>query len=121
MIASSSVARRATLREVATVEVGFSGFRHLPRWVSKTLMYLVVSLALVASPLVGWAAFLQLTGNVHTVEPHVLNPAAHRAGDDLEGRIQKKGIIPVLNPRGEAPGHGGYVQELQATTAAGAQ
>src|ERR1700755_1195478 len=100
MIASSSVARRATLREVSTVEVGFSGFRHLPCWVSKTLMYSVVSLALVASPLVGWAAFLQLTGNVHTVEPHVLYRSAQLDGDDLESLIQNEGIATVLNLRG---------------------
>ena len=121
MIASSSFARRATLREVSTVEVGFSGFRRLPRWVSKTLMYSVISLALVASPLVGWAAFLQLTGNVHTVETHVLYRSAQLDGDDLEGLIQNEGIATVLNLRGADPGQRWYVQELQATTAAGAQ
>ena len=90
-------------------------------WVRKSLRYSVLSLALVASPLAGWAAFLQLTGNVHVVEPHLLYRSAQLDGTDLEALVRNEAIATVLNLRGAAPGQPWYVEELRATTAAGAQ
>ena len=103
------------------MNVRFGSFQRIPRWVKKSLTYSVLSLVLVASPLAGWAGFLRLTGNIHTVEPHVLYRSAQLDGDDLEALIRNEGIATVLNLRGAGPGQPWYVEELQATTAAGAR
>jgi protein tyrosine/serine phosphatase len=103
------------------VEVGLRRFRRAPRWLRNTLIYSILSLTVIASPVLGWAVFLQLTGNIHTVEPAMLYRSAQLDGNDLEALIRKEGIATVLNLRGAAPGQGWYVQELQATEAAGAQ
>jgi protein tyrosine/serine phosphatase len=89
--------------------------------VKKSLRYSALALVLVASPPLGWVAFLQLTGNVHTVEPHLLYRSAQLSADDLEALVRREGIVTVLNLRGAAPGEPWYVEELRATAAAGAQ
>lgn len=83
-------------------------------------MYPALGLVLVAAPFCGWAALLQFTGNVHTVERHLLYRSAQLDGDDLESLIRSRGIATVLNLRGAAPGQPWYVEELRATAAAGA-
>lgn len=112
---------RAVFRKALVVKVGFGSFGWLPRRVRKTLKHSVLSLTLVAAAPVGWAAFLQLTGNVHIVEQHVLYRSAQLDGDDLEALIRNEGIATILNLRGAGPGQRWYVQEIQATAAAGAR
>jgi protein tyrosine/serine phosphatase len=108
-------------RIVPLVKLGFEGIRKVPGWVRKSLRYSALGLVLIAAPPLGWAGFLQLTGNVHTVEPHQLYRSAQLDGDDLEALVRREGIVTILNLRGAAPGEAWYDEELQATTAAGAQ
>ena len=108
-------------RLASIVEVGLRSFGRAPRWLRNSLIYSILSLVVTASPVVGWAVFLQLTGNIHTVEPHILYRSAQLDGNDFEALIRKEGIATVLNLRGAAPGQGWYVRELHATKTAGAQ
>ena len=103
------------------VRAVFRSLERMPRWVRGALAYPALGLALIAAPLGGWAALLQLTGNIHTVERHLLYRSAQLDGDDLESLIRSRGIATVLNLRGAAPGQLWYVEELRATAAAGAE
>lgn len=69
----------------------------------------------------GWAAFLQLTGNIHTVEPNKLYRSAQLDDGDLTHVIEKYKIKSVINLRGENPGDPWYENELKVTKAQGAQ
>ncbi len=53
---------------------------------------------LVGTPAV-YAGLLQLTGNIHTVEPNILYRSGQLDGDDLEAFIEAHGIRSILNLR----------------------
>lgn len=69
----------------------------------------------------GWALFLQLTGNIHAVEPNELYRSAQLDGDDLAQVINTYKIKSVINLRGDNPGDAWYDEELKVTKAQGAQ
>lgn len=69
----------------------------------------------------GWALFLQLTGNIHAVEPNKLYRSAQLDGDDLAQVINTYKIKSVINLRGDNPGDAWYDEELKVTKAQGAQ
>ena len=92
----------------------------LPKWAVWILGSIILCLMLITSPIVGWAAYLALTGNIHTVEKHALYRSAQLDGDDLEALIRREGIATVLNLRGANANRKWYREELQATAAAGA-
>jgi protein tyrosine/serine phosphatase len=68
----------------------------------------------------GWALFLQLTGNIHTVERHELYRSAQLNGDDLAQVINKYRIKSVINLSGDNPGDAWYDDELRVSKAQGA-
>ncbi|MDF2117927.1 tyrosine-protein phosphatase [Roseiarcaceae bacterium H3SJ34-1] len=75
----------------------------------------------VAAGMALWAGYLQLTGNIHEVEPGVLYRSAQLAPDRLDSVIQGRHIRTVLNLRGAFPGKRWYEAEAAAVRDAGAQ
>jgi len=91
-----------------------------PLWrrAAKTLVGAVVG---VAAGMALWAGYLQLTGNIHEVEPGVLYRSAQLAPDRLDSLIQARHIRTVLNLRGAFPGKPWYEAEVAAVHDAGAE
>ncbi len=67
----------------------------------------------------GWALGLQLTGNVHVVDPGRLYRSAQLNGDDLSAVLTRYGIRSVINLRGRNPGDAWYDDELRVTASQG--
>lgn len=67
----------------------------------------------------GWALGLQLTGNVHVVDPGRLYRSAQLNGDDLSAVLTRYGIRSVINLRGRNPGDAWYDDELRVTASHG--
>jgi protein tyrosine/serine phosphatase len=88
--------------------------------IRRILLAAILGLVLTAALAGGWAGYLQLVGNIHTVERGELYRSAQLDGPALEAVIRKDGIATVLNLRGANPGTPWYAQELAATAAAGA-
>ncbi|MBS0247570.1 MAG: tyrosine-protein phosphatase [Proteobacteria bacterium] len=84
-----------------------------------TVCVVVVATALLAVG--GWAIFLQLTGNIHTVRPNELYRSAQLDGDDLARVLDEYRIKSVINLRGGNPGDAWYDEELKVTNAHGVQ
>lgn len=68
----------------------------------------------------GWALGLQLTGNVHVVDPGRLYRSAQLNGDDLSAVLTRYGIRSVINLRGRNPGEWWYDDELKVSASHGA-
>ncbi|WP_195180298.1 tyrosine-protein phosphatase [Mesorhizobium sp. INR15] len=93
---------------------------HKPwRFWRRTAKTLVGGVGLVAAGLALWAAFVQLTHNVHVVEPGALYRSAQLSPTMLDEMIQAHHIRTVINLRGAAPGEAWYDQEAAAVHDAG--
>ena len=88
--------------------------------IRRILLAAILGLVLTAALAGGWAGYLQLVGNIHTVERGELYRSAQLDGPALEAVIRKDGIATVLNLRSANPGTPWYDRELAATAAAGA-
>lgn len=86
------------------------------RRIAKTL---VGGVGLVAAGMGFWAGYLQLSHNIHLVEPGVYR-SAQLQPDMLDSLIQMNHIKTVLNLRGAFPGEAWYEAEASAVRDAGA-
>lgn len=68
----------------------------------------------------GWLLGLQLTGNVHVVDPGHLYRSAQLNGDDLSVVLMRYGIRSIINLRGRNPGEWWYDDELKVSASHGA-
>lgn len=66
-----------------------------------------------------WAGYLQLTGNIHEVEPGVYR-SNQLPADTMAALVREKGIRTVLNLRGNGGAEDWYVAESRAVSSAGA-
>lgn len=91
-----------------------------PLWrrAAKTLVGAAIG---VAAGMALWAGYLQLTGNIHEVEPGVLYRSAQLAPERLDSVIRGRHIRTVLNLRGAFPGTPWYEAEVASVRDAGAQ
>ena len=92
--------------------------RRLARRLAVAFASVAVAIVLAAG---GWALFLQLTGNIHTVEPNELYRSAQLDGDDLARVLNEYKIKSVINLRGDNPGDAWYDEELRVTKEYGVQ
>lgn len=83
---------------------------------TRVIVYLVLALGLSAG---GWAAFLQLTGNIHAVTDGVVYRSAQLNGERLAETMEQYKIKTVINLRGDSTDDW-YRDELNVTTANGA-
>lgn len=76
---------------------------------------IICAIALVGLSVGAWALHLQLSGNIHAVEPGVLYRSAQLNGDDLAAVLAKYKIRSVVNLRGRNDGEAWYENELKIT------
>ena len=69
----------------------------------------------------GWAGYLRLSGNFHTVEEGVLYRSAQLSEAQFSDHIREKEIRSILNLRGNNAGSPWYDDEMAASAAAGVQ
>lgn len=86
------------------------------RWVVLGAIGIILFVIAAAS---GWALELQLTGNVHVVDPGRLYRSAQLNGDALSDVLAQYGIRSVINLRGRSPGEWWYDDELKVTASHG--
>lgn len=67
-----------------------------------------------------WAGYLQLTGNIHRVEPGVYR-SNQLPADTMAALVREKAIRTVLNLRGDGGPEEWYVAESRAVSSAGAR
>jgi len=79
-----------------------------------------VMLACIVAP-AGWAGYLRLSGNIHTVDPDVAYRSAQLTPAQLADLVRDKHLRAVINLRGASPGSRWYDDELAVTTQAGVQ
>lgn len=91
--------------------------RRLHKW---TRIILVALLA-VGLPVGGWAAYLQVVGNIHAVTPGVVYRSAQLNGDRLADTLKRYQIRSVINLRGDNTDEDWYADELKVTGALGAR
>lgn len=91
-----------------------------PRFFRKIVLFTIAVLLVPAIAAGGWALGLQLSGNVHVVDPGRLYRSAQLNGDDLSVVLAQYGIRSVINLRGRNPGEAWYDDELKVTVSHGA-
>jgi len=69
----------------------------------------------------GWAGYLRLSGNIHTVDPGVAYRSAQLSPSQLADLVKERHLRAVINLRGASPGSRWYDDELAVTTQAGVQ
>lgn len=69
----------------------------------------------------GWAGYLRLSGNIHTIDPGVAYRSAQLGPAKLAELVRNKHLRAVINLRGASPGTRWYEDELAVTTRAGVQ
>jgi len=69
----------------------------------------------------GWAGYLRLSGNIHTVDPGVAYRSAQLSPSQLADLVKARHLRAVINLRGASPGSRWYDDELAVTTQAGVQ
>jgi protein tyrosine/serine phosphatase len=79
------------------------------------------TIGIVAALAGGWAGYLRLSGNFHSVEGGVLYRSAQLSGAAFADHIKDSGIRSILNLRGDNKGQRWYDDEMQASAAAGIQ
>ena len=90
-------------------------FRPLYRPIRRIVfIFVVIGLALV-----GWAAGLRISGNVHEVVAGQVFRAAQPSPEGLKSLIREHGLKTVINLRGEHPDESWYRAELTAAAASG--
>ena len=65
----------------------------------------------------GWAGYLQLSGNFHVVDKGILYRSAQLDNSQLKNKIENYGIRTIINLRGENPTRAWYVEEMKAVKA----
>jgi protein tyrosine/serine phosphatase len=82
---------------------------------------LVLGLAVLAAGLgaAGWAGYLRVSGNVHTVIPGQLYRSAELDKAGFQDTIERFHVRTVINLRGANPGKPWYENELAASAAMG--
>ena len=78
-------------------------------------------IAIAAAATGGWAGYLRITGNFHTVESGAVYRSGQLSGPQFASRIQQNGIRTILNLRGNNAGAPWYDDELNASSRAGVQ
>lgn len=89
-----------------------AGLRH---WLRHTGVALGVAVTLT----LGWAGYLRLSGNFHSVEDGVLYRSGQLSGMQLHDRITANGIRTVINFRGNNAGRPWYDAEMNVSAATG--
>jgi protein tyrosine/serine phosphatase len=69
----------------------------------------------------GWAGYLHLSGNFHAVEDGAVYRSGQLSGAELSSRIREKGILTIINLRGNNAGSPWYDDEIKASAEAGVQ
>lgn len=90
------------------------------RLIRHVTLLVAAIIALAVSSGGAWAGYLQLTGNIHQVQPGVYRSKQLEAGT-LATFVREKGIRTVLNLRGNGGDEAWYVAEGHAVTSAGAR
>jgi len=91
----------------------------MPRTLRSVILTGFVSIGLAAMAAGGWAEFLQLTGNIHEVEPGKLYRSAQLSPEQLQDLIKTQNIRTVINLRGARPGENWYDNEVKVIRATG--
>ncbi len=91
-----------------------------PLW-RRALKSVVLTIGGGAAAIGLWAGYIQLTGNIHEVEPGVLYRSAQLEPDPLATLVQTRHIRTVVNLRGAFPGQPLYEAEVAAVHGAGAE
>ena len=78
------------------------------RWIKRAVV-LCLSTAVAAG---GYAGYLHLSGNFHTIIEGAVYRSGQPSPDRLTAYINQHGIRSVINLRGESPGRGWYDEEL---------
>lgn len=97
-----------------------AAMRHARRMLRRAAVTLVVAAIVAISVVGGWAAYLQLSGNVHAVEAGEVYRSNTLSPTQLAEVLAGNGIRTVLNLRGAEPQSYWYRQEQSVVQQAGA-
>ncbi len=78
-------------------------------------LWMVIWIAVIATPILIYAGAIQLTGNIDTVERGKLYRSATLSGSDLRAVIRAAHIRTVINLRGSNPNQSWYQDEVAVT------
>jgi len=89
---------------------------HSPRFTPASLLLctagaIVCVAVLTGGAIIGWASYLQIGGNFHTIEPALAYRSNTLTPRQLENVVQHDGIRTIINLRGAAPGEAWYDDE----------
>jgi protein tyrosine/serine phosphatase len=87
--------------------------------VIKSLKHLSAAAGIVAALAGGWAGYLRLSGNFHTVDEGTFYRSGQLSGSQFASRIRENGIRTIINLRGNNAGSPWYDDELKASAGAG--
>jgi protein tyrosine phosphatase (PTP) superfamily phosphohydrolase (DUF442 family) len=96
--------------------------RLAPQWLQHglfTVLWALIWAMLIAIPILTYAGYLQLTGNIDTVVTGRVYRSATLSGSTLREFVAAHGIRTVINLRGENPGQGWYEAERTVTAETG--
>jgi protein tyrosine phosphatase (PTP) superfamily phosphohydrolase (DUF442 family) len=100
----------------ALIAVSFGRFTVLFR---RVLVGLFLALTVPAAGTGAWLGYLQLTGNIQTVEPGILYRSGQLGSVQLAAVVDAYGIATIVNLRGAHPGAGWYDDEVRTAAAMG--
>jgi uncharacterized protein (TIGR01244 family) len=87
----------------------------------RALRLVGVSVSAVVVLTAGWAGYLHVSGNFHAVEEGAVYRSGQLSAAELSNRIREKGILTIINLRGNNTGSPWYDDEMRASAAAGAE
>jgi protein tyrosine phosphatase (PTP) superfamily phosphohydrolase (DUF442 family) len=95
-----------------------------PNWLQHglfTALWALIWAVLIAIPILAYAGWIQIFGNVDTVVPNKVYRSATLSESTLRSFVAAHGIRTVVNLRGESPGQGWYEGERRLTADMGVQ